>query len=393
MAIVDVLKYEGDNKTFVWRHPKTDFNFGSQLIVHESQEAFFIYNGEIVRVFGPGSYFLETENMPLAKGALKLVTGMKNAFHMELYFVNLTCQMAIKWGTDNKIQYVDPEYGFPIEIGACGEMIVAISNSQKILTKIVGTEKMLSQEQLTINLRAFLMNRIKSLLPRFINENKINIFTIDEYLMVLSENIELKLKDDFYDYGIDLKKFLITTVLRPTDDNNYIKFRDLHYKKYNEVAEAELKQKIAIIEQQTRAKQRIIEAESIAKKREIEGYTYQQEKGFEVAKEMAKNDAVGQLNNVGVGLGMMTGVGSEIGQYVGSMANNAIKEINADNVSIKYCSNCGHKVDINAAYCELCGTKIENVSQDKCVKCGYSFTGIEQYCPRCGTRRNGDEKQ
>ena len=39
--VIDVIKYEGDNRTFIWKHPCEDFNLGSQLIVHESQEAVF----------------------------------------------------------------------------------------------------------------------------------------------------------------------------------------------------------------------------------------------------------------------------------------------------------------------------------------------------------------
>ena len=47
MSIIDIIKYEGDNQTFVWKHPVEDFNTGSQLIVHESQDAilFFKWTG------------------------------------------------------------------------------------------------------------------------------------------------------------------------------------------------------------------------------------------------------------------------------------------------------------------------------------------------------------
>ena len=41
MPIQQVIKYEGDNSIFVWKHPAEDFNTNSQLIVHESQEAIF----------------------------------------------------------------------------------------------------------------------------------------------------------------------------------------------------------------------------------------------------------------------------------------------------------------------------------------------------------------
>ena len=32
--IVDIIKYEGDNSTFIWKHPVEDFNYMSQLVVH-----------------------------------------------------------------------------------------------------------------------------------------------------------------------------------------------------------------------------------------------------------------------------------------------------------------------------------------------------------------------
>ena len=40
--ILDVIKYEGNNDTFIWKHPSEDFNCFSQLIVHENQEAIYL---------------------------------------------------------------------------------------------------------------------------------------------------------------------------------------------------------------------------------------------------------------------------------------------------------------------------------------------------------------
>ena len=55
MEIVEILKYEGDDKTLVWKSNQEDFNTGSQLIVHESQEAIFFLNGQPLDLFGSGS--------------------------------------------------------------------------------------------------------------------------------------------------------------------------------------------------------------------------------------------------------------------------------------------------------------------------------------------------
>ena len=46
MKIVDVIQYEGDNNSFIWKYPGEDFNTLSQLIVHESQEVLLFLNGQ-----------------------------------------------------------------------------------------------------------------------------------------------------------------------------------------------------------------------------------------------------------------------------------------------------------------------------------------------------------
>ena len=75
LAIIDVIKYEGDNSTFVWKHPREDFNTSSQLIVHETQEAVFFLNGQPMDLFGSGKYTLETENIPLLRHVINIPTA------------------------------------------------------------------------------------------------------------------------------------------------------------------------------------------------------------------------------------------------------------------------------------------------------------------------------
>ena len=120
--IADIIKYEGDNSTFIWKHPCEDFNSMTQLIVHESQEAVFFMNGEALDLFGPGRHTLETQNIPKIGKFLNRTTGGETPFHCEVYFINQTVQMDVKWGTDSKVRYIDPESGVPLELGASGSM-------------------------------------------------------------------------------------------------------------------------------------------------------------------------------------------------------------------------------------------------------------------------------
>lgn len=326
--IADIIKYEGDNTTFIWKHPCEDFNSLTQLIVHESQEAIFMMNGQALDLFGAGRYTLETQNIPKIGKALNRTTDGQTPFHCEVYFINKTEQMAIKWGTDSKVQFMEPTYNFPISIGASGEMSLRAEDSRKLLLKLVGTENFLGQENMTRYFRAFLMTKVKSYLAQVIREQKISIFEIDERLNEISSALLKMLQPDFSDYGIALERFFVTTIVKPDGEASYEKFKSLHFRQYADIAEAKLRQQTAVIDAETQAQKTVIESQAMATKRAQEGYTYQQERGFDVAQDVAQNEAVGQFTNMGVGFGTMAGVGGAVGGVVGSAVNNAFESVN-----------------------------------------------------------------
>ncbi|MCR4594887.1 MAG: SPFH domain-containing protein [Clostridiales bacterium] len=322
--IADVIKYEGDNSTFIWKHPCEDFNYLTQLIVHESQEAIFFMNGQALDLFGAGRYTLETQNIPMIGKYLNRAVGDKTPFHCEVYFINKTEQMAIKWGTDSKVQYMDPKYNFPLSIGASGEMSLRAEDSRKLLVKLVGTENYLSQGKLVSFFRAFLMTRVKTYIAQVMKTNAINIFEIDENLASFSDNIKNLLVKDFQEYGVALEQFLVTNIVKPDGEPMYEKFKSLHFRQYADIAEAKIRQQTSVIDAETEAQKTVIASQAMATKRAQEGYTYQQERGFDVAEQVAQNEAVGQFTNMGVGLGTMAGVGGAVGGVVGGAVGNAL---------------------------------------------------------------------
>ena len=91
------------------------------------------------------------------------------------------------------------------------------------------------------------------------------------------------------------------------DNNTFIwkhpleDFNSLHFRQYADIAEAKIRQQKAVIDAETQAQRTVIESQAMATKRKQEGYTYQQERGFDVAQDVAKNGAVGQFINMGVG--------------------------------------------------------------------------------------------
>lgn len=325
--IVQIVKYEGDNTTFIWKSPTEDFNTGTQLIVHESQEAVFFMNGQALDMFGPGRYTLETQNIPLVRKFLNKPTDDQTPFHCEVYFINKTEQMAIKWGTDSQVQYMEPTYKFPLKIGASGEMSLRVEDSRRLLVKIVGTEKSLGQTALTQMFRAFLMARIKPYLAQTMQSSEFGIFEVDSHMGELSAALHKQLISDFSEYGLSLERFFVTTIVKPDGDKAYEKFKDIHVRQYSDIAEARLRQQVGIIDQQTSAHRMVIESEAIARKRTQEGYSYQQERGYDVAEKVAQNEGIGNFSSAGIGLGMMGGMAGGMGAVVAGITADALNPV------------------------------------------------------------------
>ncbi len=384
--IAEILKYEGDNSTFIWKHPCEDFNTTTQLIVHESQEALLFLNGQALDLFGPGRHTLETQNIPLLKRLINLPTGGETPFHCEVYFINKTEQMAIKWGTDNRVQYIDPIYKFPLSIGACGEMALGVADSRMLLVKLVGTERTLDRDRLTSFFRAFLMTRVKTYIAQEMKAGGINIFEIDEHLETFSKGLHARLLDDFAEYGVTLHRFFVTTLMKPDGDEQYEQFKELHFRQYADVAEAKLRRQTDVIDAETEAQVTVIEAQALAQKRAMEGYTYQQERGFDVAEQVAQNEGSGELTNMGIGLGMISGVGGTVGGLVSNAVGGALTGAVTSTSSV-FCEQCGTQLPSAAAFCDTCGAP--QAPTKSCSHCGFVFVRPGNFCPQCGNKREG----
>ena len=381
MALFSVIQKSKDDGNIIWRYPKTDFNTSSQLIVHEGQEAVFFSDGKALDTFGPGRYTLNTNNIPLLKNLFQLTTGFRKPFQCEVYFIDKS-EKSTRWGTSSKIQFLEPTYKFPIEIGACGEMRFIIEDAKKILTKLVGVKKTLDSTNIDDFFQSYILLKVKTYVAQIITEEKISIFEIDQQLEKFSLELKEKLKEDFSEYGIRLDKFLVTTIAKPEDNKQYLEFKELYFKQTVAIAQAELQQKIDIIEEETRSKKVVMASQAEATKRAQEGYTYQEEREYKIGETIAANEAVGEFTNVGVGLGMISGIGTTVGDKVNKQVATAFTTIDGKEI----CPNCNTENEKGTKFCKKCGTKFERIKV--CSKCNSKLDSDAQFCSNCGERVN-----
>ena len=228
--LINVIKFEGENGALVWKHPVEDFNLGSQLIVHESQEALFFRDGQALDLFGPGRYLLETDRLPMLGKIYELPAGGQSPFHSEVYFISLATQMGIKWGTDTKVRLFDPASGLHVELGASGEFSIRVTDSRQLLLRVVGTASSLGQEDLLGGgkgfFRAMVMTQVKSYLAQAIKDNGINVLEIDERLLELSAALRERINGSLGEYGLTMPEFYVSRVVTPDDDPNFRRMKE-----------------------------------------------------------------------------------------------------------------------------------------------------------------------
>ncbi len=431
--IADIIKYEGDNSTFVWKHPNEDFNSLTQLIVHESQEAIFFLNGQALDLFGPGRYTLETENIPKIGKALNRTTGGETPFHCEVYFINKTVQMAIKWGTDSKVRFIEPTYNVPIEIGASGELNLTVADSRKLLIKLVGTMKGIAWNDINANFtktlaasfRPLISTAVKANLANTIKENEIDVLEIDEHLVTLSHVLKNAIIPGFEEYGLTIPEFYVTNVLLPENDPNFKRIQELHTislqtkmveaeatiktARAEAAAVVEAAERQAVLEKETteteitrrEAERELIRAQTEAQAAKMAGFAeaevmrakgYTEKDVLQAEVQKAYAEGLGNMTINGSGGGV---AGDMIGLGVGMAAAGAVapqmgemfKGFGTMNESpaTVICPNCNSQVPANSKFCLECGTKIEFLNENEvtCPACGKK-TVKGKFCMECG---------
>ena len=413
---ISLIKYEGNNNILVFKHPIVDFNTGTQLIVHESQEAIFFKDGKALDSFVAGRYTLENNNLPYLCNYYKIPTDSKDSiFHTEVYFINLTTLFGIKWGTESKIRMFDPASGLHIELGASGQFNIRVSNARKLLIKVVGTENSLMKNELvskdfsvstmTGKFRSVILTKIKSLLPKIIREENINILEIDEHLENLSILLKNNINQTLEDYGLQMPEFYVTTILTPDDDPNFRKMKEQYAERFLLIqeekikkAEAEARKERKVVEAETFAKEEIIKAQAEAEayrlkaqaeaaEMAMKGYSYEDETRRQVAKAAMENQGsatdasgvVGSMMGLGVGLGVMGGVVNTVKEAV----NPALDMNSKQNNEIWECPNCHSKN--STAFCPNCGIKKPSNESWNC-SCGTNNI-TSNFCPNCGHKK------
>ncbi len=213
--LIDVIDWTDDtHDTMVWRFPRQDneIKYGAKLIVRESQMAVFVNEGEIADVLGPGTYELDTDNLPVLTDLQHWDHGFKSPFKAEVYFVNTKRFTDLKWGTKNPIMLRDPEFEM-VRLRAFGTYEMRISDPAAFLREIVGTDGHFTTDEIDDQLSNLITSKLAVVLGQDDTPALDLAANYEEFGKFIKEGIA----PYFEEYGLELTKMLVENISLPDD--------------------------------------------------------------------------------------------------------------------------------------------------------------------------------
>ncbi len=211
--LIDIVEWtDTSSDTLVHRFERynNEIKYGAKLVVREGQEAVFVDEGKLADVFPPGTYTLETANVPILSTLQGWKHGFESPFKSEVYFVVTRQITDQKWGTKNPIMLRDPEFG-PIRLRAFGTYAFRVSDPAALIREVVGTKGHFQADDLTGQLRNLIVARFTDVLA----ESKLAALDLAANYDELGEFVRTRIAEEFEGYGIELTSLLVENVSLP----------------------------------------------------------------------------------------------------------------------------------------------------------------------------------
>ncbi len=213
--LIDIIEWPNqDDYTIVWRFQRygNEIKNGAKLIVREGQVAVFVNEGEMADVFPPGTYTLETKNLPILSTLQGWKYGFNSPFKAEVYFISTRVFMNMKWGTPNAFYVRDSEYG-QISLRAFGIFSFQVAEAPKFYKKFVGAQPDMTTDDIIGELRGMIITRFIS----SVGQSGLSLPDYSTNYKKLSDFVQQKLQEEFIEYGLKIHKFLISSINLPEE--------------------------------------------------------------------------------------------------------------------------------------------------------------------------------
>jgi membrane protease subunit (stomatin/prohibitin family) len=359
--LIDIIEWTNEpGEILVHKFERHDnaIKMGAKLVVRPGQRAVFVDEGKVADTFDPGTYTLETDNIPILTTLRGWKYGFQSPFKAEVYFIDTTEQLDRKWGTQNPVMLRDADFGV-VRLRCRGNYSYRTGTNKDLISRFVGGQSEFRRGDLESQVRA----KVVSAFSDVLGELKIPALDLLAQYDEISLAMKKKMTAVFEELGLEILSFTLENIDVP--------------------------------EEVQKAMDQRSSMGAIGNMNQFSQYQAAQ----------ALRDAANNPGNTGNMMGMM--VGGQLGGSLGHVLNQpgqqqagggaqqgGAQQGGAQNPqapnggvpsgSDMRCPNCKEKLPSDAMFCAACGEKLTTEEEKKCIKCKARVAPKAKFCSECG---------
>ena len=212
---IDVIEHvDESNKLLVykWERYGDEIKQRASLIVREGQAAVFVHKGQIADVILPGSYKLDTNNLPVLSSLAALPRLFNSPIKSDLYFINTTQFIGNRWGTKNPIMMRDADFGF-VRVTAFGVYSFRVKDAAVFIREVFGARKM----NMTYDILQYLNSFVSESIAEVIAKSETPILDLAVNYRGLSTMLREKVNEKATFLGLEIIEAVVENVSLPPE--------------------------------------------------------------------------------------------------------------------------------------------------------------------------------
>jgi membrane protease subunit (stomatin/prohibitin family) len=203
-----MITYQGSLDALVWVMERKGLDSDTEVVVPVAHEAIFIKDGIITDSFTMGRHYLKE----CVVGEGHLFTRPDERVDCRIYYVKKEGTYNIKWETPAPICLEDPAIKKDVELVLGGVFAIKIINSKQFLTRLLAFTQDASLEEVKMFFRQRMLIYIKDQLLAIMVENKLSFSELEDKIMIISKELEFKLRYLFESFGVSIESFMLNKV-------------------------------------------------------------------------------------------------------------------------------------------------------------------------------------
>ena len=212
---IDILQWTEDGDgTLAWRFPMEGMEIqnGGTLVVRESQMAVFVNEGQVADVFGPGTYKLTTQTLPVLTYLKNWDKLFQSPFKSDVYFFSTRQQIDQKWGTPQPITIRDKDFG-AVRLRAFGNYAYRLTDPKLFHTEISGTRESYPAADLEGQLRGLVLQNISNAIAG----SGLPFLDLAANQVMFADALAKELQPAFAKIGLQLESMTVQNVSLPEE--------------------------------------------------------------------------------------------------------------------------------------------------------------------------------